>query len=89
MIDVVTRVTRKGQITIPVEFRRELGINEGDRIAWVREGNRLVLKPAESVVRRTAGIGRRYRHGPAPTVQEMKEAAHRAIVEDVVAELNQ
>ena len=28
-----TVVTRKGQITIPVEFRRALGLKEGDKAA--------------------------------------------------------
>ena len=27
-----TRITRKGQITIPVQFRRQLGLNEGDTL---------------------------------------------------------
>lgn len=82
MVDVVTRVTRKGQTTIPAEFRRELGICEGDRLAWVREGDHLVVKPAESVVKRTAGILRRYATGPAPTIQELKEAAAQGWVDE-------
>jgi AbrB family looped-hinge helix DNA binding protein len=33
------RVTKKGQVTIPAEVRKELGIDEGDRIDFVREIN--------------------------------------------------
>jgi antitoxin PrlF len=87
MVDLVTRVTRKGQTTIPVEIRRELGISEGDRVQWVREGDRYFVAPAEGIARRTAGMLYRYRLDRPPTIQEMKDAAHQAIVDDVVAEL--
>lgn len=32
-------VTQKGQITIPIDIRRALEINEGDRVALVQTGN--------------------------------------------------
>jgi AbrB family looped-hinge helix DNA binding protein len=31
-----TRVTRKGQVTIPKELREEYGLEEGDRVVWLR-----------------------------------------------------
>ncbi|MEQ6378620.1 AbrB/MazE/SpoVT family DNA-binding domain-containing protein [Bacillaceae bacterium S4-13-56] len=31
------RVTKKGQVTIPIEVRNELDIEEGDRLDFVRE----------------------------------------------------
>jgi AbrB family looped-hinge helix DNA binding protein len=31
-------VTSKGQITIPVELRAELGLEKGDRVEFVRNG---------------------------------------------------
>jgi AbrB family looped-hinge helix DNA binding protein len=39
-------VTSKGQITIPIEVRKKLGIRVGDQIAFVeRENGEFVLKP--------------------------------------------
>jgi antitoxin PrlF len=40
------RVTSKGQITVPKNIREQLGIGEGDRIAFVREeiSGRIVIE---------------------------------------------
>lgn len=56
-----TVVTRKGQITLPAEIRRSLGIKEGDRVAvsLVDNGDdvprQAVLKPVRSVAEMTFG----------------------------------
>jgi len=42
----VSRVTSKGQVTIPVEMRRQLGIKEGDKVVFFNEGNRIVIANA-------------------------------------------
>jgi AbrB family looped-hinge helix DNA binding protein len=39
------RITAKGQITIPAELRKRLGIRAGTRINWIEEKGRLVLIP--------------------------------------------
>ena len=69
-----TRVTRKGQITLPAAIRRQLGLKEGDRIevTLTKSGKPgAVVRPAESVVERTAGaLGGR---GPF-TEDEVREA---------------
>jgi AbrB family looped-hinge helix DNA binding protein len=36
-------VTSKGQITIPQEIRRRLGLHEGDRVEFVIEGERTLI----------------------------------------------
>ncbi|QVJ01904.1 AbrB/MazE/SpoVT family DNA-binding domain-containing protein [Nocardiopsis eucommiae] len=33
------RITEKGQVTIPVEVRRRLGLSPGDEVEFVLEGN--------------------------------------------------
>lgn len=38
-------VTSKGQVTIPADIRRELGIAEGMKLVVVREGNALKMIP--------------------------------------------
>lgn len=37
-------VTTKGQITIPKEIREALGIREGDRLIFLIEGERVVIR---------------------------------------------
>jgi antitoxin PrlF len=43
---VVTKLTSKYQTTIPVEIRRRLGLEEGDLVEFVVEGNAVSLKKA-------------------------------------------
>ena len=38
-------VTSKGQITIPQEVRRRLGLKQGDQIVFVTENGATVIKP--------------------------------------------
>lgn len=40
-----TTVTSKGQITLPVEVRRRLGLKKGDKVEIVFEEGKTVLRP--------------------------------------------
>ncbi|MEM2756259.1 MAG: AbrB/MazE/SpoVT family DNA-binding domain-containing protein [Candidatus Bathyarchaeia archaeon] len=42
-------VTRKGQVTIPVEYRRKYRIREGVKVLIEDIGNGLLLKPVPSL----------------------------------------
>jgi antitoxin PrlF len=42
-------VTRKGQITIPVEIRRKFGIEEGSRVEVVEEECMIVIRKRPSI----------------------------------------
>jgi len=44
------RVTQKGQVTIPLEIRRALGIETGTEVSFEldRRGARLVVEPARA-----------------------------------------
>ena len=39
-------ISSKGQVTVPIEVRRRLGLKEGDRVEFVLEDGRTVLRPA-------------------------------------------
>ncbi len=39
----LAKVTSKGQVTIPVDIRKKLGIREGDKVLFVEEGNRIII----------------------------------------------
>ena len=39
----LAKVTSKGQITIPVEIRRKLGIKNGDNILFMEEGGKVYM----------------------------------------------
>jgi len=42
-------VTSKGQVTLPVELRRALGIEPGQTVGFRHEGGKTVLEPAGDV----------------------------------------
>ncbi len=40
-------ISSKGQITVPLEIRRRLGLKEGDRVEFVVEGEWTIIRPAQ------------------------------------------
>jgi len=39
----LAKITSKGQITIPVNIRRKLGVKEGDKVLFVEEGGKIYI----------------------------------------------
>ena len=46
MATVSSKISSKGQVTVPQEIRRRLGVRAGDRVEFAVEHGRVVLKPA-------------------------------------------
>jgi len=53
--DLVRVVTQKGQVTIPVEIRRRLGIDPADRVLFRVEGDRVYLTAVTETVESAFG----------------------------------
>ena len=77
--ELLTVLTRKGQITVPAELRKALGLRQGDKVVLSLHGKEARLTRAGSVVDRTAGIFRQSK--PAPTAEQLRDDAERAISE--------
>jgi antitoxin PrlF len=41
-------ISSKGQVTVPQEIRTRLGLSPGDRLDFVIEGERTLIRPARS-----------------------------------------
>ena len=41
-----SRVTAQGQISVPLDVRRKLGIGPGSVLEWEEDGNRIVVRRA-------------------------------------------
>lgn len=41
-------LSSKGQITVPQEIRKRLGVGSGDRVEFVVDGDRTVIRPLRS-----------------------------------------
>lgn len=42
---IIGVVGRRGQMTVPREIRRSLNLEQGDRIAFIRSGDGVVMQP--------------------------------------------
>ncbi len=80
---IVSKVGRRGQLTLPSAVRRLLMLEEGDRVAFVRQGEAIVLQRLPLSlrdVRGSVGVA-----GPQDfdAVRSAVEAEHaRLVVED-------
>jgi len=76
-----TKMTRKGQVTIPAEIRERLHLAEGDRfVVMVHDGD-VVLRSERSIVASTAGM---LGVGNPPLIPPTKEARHEAFIQAIV-----
>jgi antitoxin PrlF len=74
-------VTSKGQITIPIEVREELGLKAGDRIEFVKgEEGRFFIQPKKGSIMNLRGMFKWT--GKPVTIEEMNEAIAAHVVED-------
>lgn len=77
-----TTITKKGQVTIPVEIRRALGVGPHDQVAFVVEDHQVHLRPAKGVVARTAGALRAY-FPPSPlSAEEERERFEQGVAQE-------
>lgn len=42
----IAKVTRQGQITIPVDIRKRLGVQPGGKVVFIQEGDRVMIANA-------------------------------------------
>jgi AbrB family looped-hinge helix DNA binding protein len=82
-------VTKKGQVTIPIEVRRALDIREGDQVGFMREGDHYILVRPEDVIRRTAGSLADFRLARPLTIEEEDEAYEQGVADQVLQSMGE
>ncbi|PIU28271.1 MAG: AbrB family transcriptional regulator [Candidatus Hydromicrobium americanum] len=55
MKEIVTTITKKGQVTIPVEIRRLLSLKAKDKVAFSIENNKVRIAPAKYTIETVFG----------------------------------
>lgn len=85
MIELRSKVTRKGQVTVPADVRRALGLHEGDRVSFFLKNGEVRLTKAESVTDRTAG-SLRNPGVPFRGLKAERDAFERGVAEEVARE---
>jgi len=68
---MLSTVTTKGQVTIPKPIRDALGIVPNDRVAFIREGERVLLQPLRTL---KAFRGAVKTKGPISFIEERAQA---------------
>lgn len=75
-------LTTKGQVTIPIQIRRLLRVDTGDKVTFVVEKDQIRLERGTSVVQRTAGALTSTSYHK--TISQLREAAEETIAEETV-----
>jgi AbrB family looped-hinge helix DNA binding protein len=76
-------ITRKGQITLPAEFRRRLDLKQGDKVTFRLEDDHVLLMRSAGVTQATEGVFRRFVDMPR-SAEELRRSAEQEIAGDVV-----
>jgi AbrB family looped-hinge helix DNA binding protein len=87
MNELLTVITRKGQITVPAEIRRALGLRQGDKVALSLSGSKdrqATLRPIRSVAELTFGAVKPKRR--PENVKNLRRRFESDVARDVVSE---
>jgi AbrB family looped-hinge helix DNA binding protein len=73
-----SKVTSQGQISVPVEVRRKLGIGPGSILEWEEEGDRIIVRRSGTFSSEDIHRALFPRQAPKPrTLDELKEGIRR------------
>jgi len=50
----LAKITTRGQITIPAEIRKKLGVKEGDKVLFLEESGRIIIENAAMIALKNA-----------------------------------
>ncbi|MGV8082993.1 MAG: AbrB/MazE/SpoVT family DNA-binding domain-containing protein [Coriobacteriia bacterium] len=50
----LAKITARGQITIPVEIRKKLGVKDGDKVIFIEENGRIIMENAAMIALKNA-----------------------------------
>jgi len=81
MLKYRSTVARKGQVTIPKEFRDAFGLSEGDKVEWSREGDRIILRRCGSIADSLYGSLREFITGKPLSIEEENAAYEQTLTE--------
>ena len=84
MREFETTLTEKGQVTIPLEIRRILGLRPRDRIRFEVEGEVVKIRQASSKL--LQGYGAVTPRNRPEDFQELREEFEKGVAKEVVSE---
>ena len=82
---ITAQVSDKGQITIPADIRRKLGLKPKSRVSIEIRDNTVVIRPMKSI-RELSGIFHEYAKGKTTDWDTIREETMRIVAEEVAHE---
>ena len=80
----VSKITVKGQVTIPKKVRDDLGVRAGDVIVFAKKGDDIVIKPANTLLDLKGVIVTSKKIGSWDSVRKStKRSVAKRVVEDL------
>lgn len=77
-----SKVTAQGQISVPAEVRRRLGVGPGSILEWDEEGEKIVVRRSARYTSEDIHQALFRKQAPKPrTLREMKEGIRRRVRE--------
>ncbi|NMA37581.1 MAG: AbrB/MazE/SpoVT family DNA-binding domain-containing protein [Papillibacter sp.] len=52
----LAKITMRGQITLPKEIRKKLGVKDGDKVIFIEENGRIIIENAAMVALKKAQL---------------------------------
>jgi AbrB family looped-hinge helix DNA binding protein len=90
--EMITKVTRNGQVTLPAAIRHEANVEEGDLLSVQLEGERIVLTPKRLIDKSQAYFwSQAWQRGEQQAEADIAEGRVEAFetVDDLIAALDQ
>ena len=70
----LAKVTSKGQVTIPIEIRKKLGIKNGDKVLFVEESGRIyMMNSSMDALREAQRVGLKNDDDVMAMIKELRE----------------
>lgn len=76
------RLSDKGQVTLPAEMRRKLGLKPGSRMDVEIQGNKVILEPEGSVMD-ACGVLHEYAKGDAENWEAVRSEMEKTVADEV------
>ena len=82
MVLAQSKITAEGQISVPIDVRRKLGVGPGSVLEWEEDGDKIVVRRSARFTSEDIHRALFPREAPkARTVDEMKEGIRRRVRE--------
>jgi AbrB family looped-hinge helix DNA binding protein len=84
-------MTSKGQVTIPLHVRQALGLQPGDKVGFIKQGDNFIVTTPRAIVEETAGVFKKYAEvlDRAYSAEELRDFYEVGVADEVVKSMRE